>query len=271
MARLRRYTLRGLVQHVIQRGNNRVPTFATSVDYQFFRECLQTACAQHGCEIHAYIFMPNHVHLLMTPSSDDGIGKAMQSVGRRYVQHFNRAYRRTGTLWEGRYRATLIDSERYLLACYRYVELNPVRAGLVRRPEDYPWSSHRANAFGISDDLVTPHERYSALGAVAVTRRAAYRALFENALDEATLRKIRDTTNKAWVLGNDRFRREIERVLHRRTEPLSRGGDRRASKGFERQSSLTLLIQSIESDPIDRSSLTLLIQSIESDPIDPPH
>jgi putative transposase len=227
MARLPRYNVRGLVQHVIQRGNNRVATFATSVDYQFFRECLQTACAKYGCQIHAYVFMTNHVHLLMTPSSDVGIGKVMQSVGRRYVQNFNRAYRRTGTLWEGRYRATLIDSERYLLACYRYVELNPVRAGLVPRPEAYPWSSHRANALGATDALVTRHERYNALGADAVTRLAAYRALFENDLDEATLLEIREMTNKAWALGNDRFREGIQQLLHRRTEPLPRGGSRR--------------------------------------------
>jgi putative transposase len=227
MARLPRYTAQGLVQHIVQRGNNRVATFATSVDYQFFRECLQTACAKHGCQIHAYAFMTNHVHLLMTPSSEDGIGKVMQSVGRRYVQYFNRTYRRTGTLWEGRYRATLIDSEQYLLACYRYVELNPVRAGLVARPEDYPWSSYRANALGATDALVTPHERYGALGAEAVTRQAAYRALFENALNESTLRSIRETTNKAWALGDVRFREGIERLLHRRTEPLPRGGNRR--------------------------------------------
>lgn len=226
MARLPRYTVRGLVQHIIQRGNNRVTTFATSADYQFFAECLHTACAKHGCQIHAYVFMTNHVHLLMTPSSDNGIGKVMQSVGRRYVQHFNRASRRTGTLWEGRYRATLIDSERYLLACYRYVELNPVRAGIVCRPEDYAWSSHRANALGGTDALVTAHERYSVLGADPVSRRGAYRALFENALDEATLRMIRETTNKAWALGNDRFREHIKRLVHRRTEPLPRGGKR---------------------------------------------
>lgn len=170
--------------------------------------------------------MTNHVHLLMTPSSSNGIGKVMQSVGRRYVQHFTREYRRTGTLWEGRYRATLVDTERYLFACYRYVELNPVRAGLVRRPEDYPWSSYRANASGSTDDLVTPHERYTALAAEAVSRRAAYRALFEDALDETTLQKIRDTTNKAWALGNNRFREEIKRLLDRRTAPLPRGGSR---------------------------------------------
>ena len=228
MARLPRYSVPGLVQHVIQRGNNRVATFARAVDYQFFWECLQTACGTHGCQIHAYVFMTNHVHLLMTPSTDDGIGKAMQSVGRRYVQHYNRAYRRTGTLSEGRYRATLIDSERYLFACHRYVELNPVRAGIVRKPEDYPWSSHRANALGSADELLIPHERYNALGAEAITRRAAYRALFENALDEATLQKIRESTNKAWALGCDPFREGIHRLLHRRTEPLRRGGDRRS-------------------------------------------
>jgi len=128
--------------------------------------------------IHAYVFMTNHVHLLMTPAADAAIGKAMQSIGRRYVHHFNTRYVRTGTLWEGRYKATVVDSEAYLITCYRYIELNPVRAGMVHDPRDYPWSSHRANALGGSDPLVTPHDVYLALGSKATPREAAYRALF---------------------------------------------------------------------------------------------
>jgi putative transposase len=170
MARLPRYAVPGQPQHVIQRGNNRAVLFATAPDYQFFRDCLKTACEHHGCQIHAYVFMTNHVHLLMTPQTEDGIGKVMQSVGRRYVQYFNFTYGRTGTLWEGRYKATLIDTERYLLTCYRYIELNPVRAGLVAGPGEYPWSSYGANALGRYDPLVTLHGQYLGLGTDPATR-----------------------------------------------------------------------------------------------------
>lgn len=141
MARLPRYTLPGQPQHVILRGNNRTDIFAAEDDYHFFKECLHTAAQQHGCDIHAYVLMTNHVHLLLTPQQENSISKTMQSVGRRYVQYFNFRQNRSGTLWEGRYKATLIDSERYLLTCYRYIEMNPVRAGMVSQPGEYPWSS----------------------------------------------------------------------------------------------------------------------------------
>jgi putative transposase len=143
MARLPRYTLPGQPQHVILRGNNRSIIFAADEDYRFFLDCLGDAATRHGCVIHAYVLMTNHVHLLITPEHEGSIGKALQSVGRRYVQYFNYTYQRTGTLWEGRYKATLIDSESYLLTCYRYIELNPVRADMVPHPRDYLWSSYR--------------------------------------------------------------------------------------------------------------------------------
>ena len=223
MARLPRYAAPGMSQHVIQRGTNRSALFAADSDYRFFRECLRTACKQHRCQVHAYVFMTNHVHLLMTPTTASGLGKVMQSVGRRYVQRFNDTYQRTGTLWEGRYRATLVDSEEYLLACHRYIELNPVRAGLVGDPGDYPWSSHGANALGARDPLVTPHERYHALGGDARARQAAYRALFGETLPDSTLGAIRDATNGGWALGSKRFRDEIAALLARRTQPGRRG------------------------------------------------
>jgi len=227
MARLPRYGLPGQPQHVIQRGNNRAALFATDTDYLFFRDCLAEACSRHTCCVHAYVFMTNHVHLLMTPDDEGGIGKVMQSVGRRYVQYFNFTYQRTGTLWEGRYKATPVDTDRYLLTCYRYIELNPVRAGLVSEPRAYRWSSHGQNALGIPDPLVTAHERYQALGRDDIERQTAYQALFHERLDGQTLNTIREATNKGWALGNDKFKDEIEVLLRRRTRPLPKGGSRR--------------------------------------------
>lgn len=220
MARLPRYVLPEQPQHVIQRGNNRCPIFASAADYKFFHDCLTNACVRHRCHVHAYVFMTNHVHMLMTPETAQGIGRTMQSVGRRYVRYFNDRYRRTGTLWEGRYRATLIDSQSYLLRCYRYIELNPVRAGQANHPADYQWSSYRANALGRRDALVMPHAEYAALGANDTDRRSAYRALFLDIIDEATLCHIRESTHKGWALGDDRFRVEISKLLNRRAYPV---------------------------------------------------
>ena len=164
--------------------------------------------------------MTNHVHLLVTPSQEGAIGNVMQSVGRRYVPYFNGRYRRTGALWEGRYRATLVETDSYLLECYRYIELNPVRAGLVEDPSDYRWSSCRVNALGAIDPLVSPHDLYLALGTDSEARRLAYRALLNLRLDEAALVTIRDSTNKGWPLGSRRFREEIAALVRRRTAPL---------------------------------------------------
>ena len=192
MPRPPRLLVPGQPHHVIQRGNNRSPIFAGETDYRVFRDCFADACRDHGCLVHAYVLMTNHVHFLMTPASAGGIGFVMQAVGRKYVRYFNRMNERTGGLWEGRYRATRIDSERYLLTCYRYIELNPVRAGLVTDPSQYRWSSYGANAIGLLDPLVTTHERYLALGVGRAARTTAYRALFHQVLDERTLYGIRN-------------------------------------------------------------------------------
>ena len=194
--------------------------FAEDWDYRFFRDCLVAACERHGCKVHAYVFMTNHTHLLMTPSTEIGVGKVMQSVGRRYVQHFNARNGRSGTLWEGRYRATVVETARYLFACYRYIELNPVRAGMVGSPADYPFSSYRFNALGNTDSLVTPHSEYEALGRSSRDRQGAYRSLFAVDLPECTLDEIRDATNKAWALGSEAFRKEIADSVKRRTQPF---------------------------------------------------
>jgi putative transposase len=173
--------------------------------------------------------MTNHVHLLITPHSEHAIARLLQSVGRRYVRYFNTRYRRTGTLWEGRYRAALVDSDRYLLACYRYIELNPVRSGQVPHAGDYRWSSYGANALGVSDPLVDPHPLYTALGGDPERRRLAYRALFMTPFEESTVAQIREATTRGWPLGNRRFRGQVTSLLKRRAYPLPRGGDRRSS------------------------------------------
>ena len=217
MARHPRYAAPGLPQHVTQRGNNRSPIFAAEPDYLAFHESLRIACRRYGCRLHAYVFMTNHVHLLMTPSEIGAIGRVLQSVGRRYVRRFNDTYGRSGTLWEGRHKATVVETERYLFTCYRYIELNPVRAGMVDHPCDYRWSSHLANAYGATDSIVTPHASYMALDVDDSTRLTAYRALFDGELDDADLAAVRESTRKGWALGGTRFREQIATMLGRRT------------------------------------------------------
>lgn len=229
MARLPRYVLAHQPQHVIQRGVNRQAIFSADADYQFFLEKLQGAAAKHACAIHAYVLMTNHVHFLVSPNLEDSIGKMMQTLGRYYVQYYNYTYRRTGTLWEGRYKATPIDGERYFLTCMRYIELNPVRAKITASdPSDYPWSSYRHNALGEPNELLTPHPEYQRLGVTVDARQAAYRQLFSTRIEDKTMDEIREATNKAWALGDDQFKRELASRLDRPIAPTARGGDRRS-------------------------------------------
>ena len=223
MARLPRFFVPGVPLHVIQRGNNRETLFRQITDYQVYLDGLKEAAQMHACAIHAYVLMTNHVHLLVTPTHEDSLPRTFQSLGRRYVQYFNSTHQRTGTLWEGRYRATLIESETYLLTCYRYIELNPVRAEMVRHPRDYRWSSYPYHADGKSNPLLTPHGLYQRLGDSGAARQQAYRALFRQHLSGETLDAIREATNKAWVLGSDKFKDRLAKKLERRVSPLPRG------------------------------------------------
>jgi putative transposase len=223
MARLPRFALPGVPQHVIQRGNNRQACFASDEDCRFYRQCLGDASGRYACSVHAYCLMTNHVHLLITPAAPTALSGFMQHLGRRYVQYFNYSYQRTGTLWEGRYKASLVDAEAYLLTCYRYIELNPVRAAIVEHPSHYRWSSYQYNALGESDKLIAPHALYTALGANTVERCRAYRALFHQRLNEPTVHNIRESLNQEVALGNDRFRADIERMIGRRARPRRRG------------------------------------------------
>lgn len=224
MPRLPRFNLVGVPQHIIQRGNNRQACFFAEDDYRYYLDCLSEAAAHQGCDIHAFVLMTNHVHLLATPTKDHAVTKMMQSVGRRYVQYINHQYRRTGTLWEGRYKASLVQSERYVLTCYRYIEMNPVRAqGMVEHPGDYPWSSYQANAYGRGNEWLVPHVEYQQLGATTAEREFAYRGLFEMALEPNQLHEIRQSANQGVVLGSERFRDEIEAALTVRARPGKRG------------------------------------------------
>lgn len=214
MARKPRFDLPGLPRHVVQRGNNRQACFFSAKDYQYYLALLEAQAQACHCDVHAYVLMTNHVHLLVTPNESGALPRLMQHLGSCYVRHINRSYERTGTLWEGRYRSCLVAQDRYLLSCYRYIELNPVRAGMTERPDDYAYSSFRANALG-GQTLVTPHPVYRALGASAAERRRAYQGLFMDCLDASQLAAIRDGLNRELVYGNDRFRSEIAAVTRR--------------------------------------------------------
>ena len=234
MARLPRFVIPGQPQHVIQRGNNRQAIFRAEADYRFFLEKLSEAANKHQCDIHAYVLMTNHVHLLVTPHTENGIGKMMQMLGRYYVQYFNHHYKRTGTLWEGRYKAALIDSEHYLLICMRYIELNPVRAqSMVERPADYPWSSYHCNALGKDNPVITARREYQRLGATDQDRQAAYRQLFRARIPETTLTAIREATNKAWALGDNRFKAKVAKQTDRPLQSSGHGGDRKSKEFYD--------------------------------------
>ncbi|SDY45718.1 putative transposase [Allochromatium warmingii] len=178
----------GYAHHIVQRGHNRAACFFGEEDYQTYRHWLGEALANTGAALHAYVLMTNHVHLLVTPKAAEDIPQLVITIGRRYVQTINKTYRRTGTLWDSRYKSSLIQTDTYLLRYQRYIELNPVRADMVRHPGEYAWSSYRANGLGANDPLLSPHTLYLELGASPDSQQAAYRELFRTGLDEAALR-----------------------------------------------------------------------------------
>jgi putative transposase len=213
--------------HVIQRGNNRQACFFADEDYQFYLEWLGEYASKSGCRIHAYVLMTNHVHLLLSAGRAEGAGALMKALGQRYVQYVNRKYRRSGSLWEGRFRSSLTQEDCYLLACQRYIELNPVRAGIVEHPGEYRWSSYRANAEGEENPLLTPHETFLALGGDAESRQAAYRELFRKELEPGMVDRIREATNGNFALGDDRFAEQVGQMLGRRAGKASPGRPRK--------------------------------------------
>jgi putative transposase len=216
MPRRPRIMLPGVPMHIIQRGNNRQICFAAVEDYRFYLDWLTDIAPKTGCHVHAFVLMTNHVHLLLTADAPESAGKLMKALGQRYVQYFNRAYRRSGTLWEGRFRSCLLQQEEYLMGCMRYIELNPVRSGMVEHPADYPWSSYRSNAQGEATDSLEQHSLYLELGLDGASRQKAYRELFRYELEPGMVDNIRQATNSNVVLGNSRFNGEIASALGRR-------------------------------------------------------
>lgn len=216
MPRPPRPDLPGIPLHVFQRGVDRQPVFFVDADYLAYLDWLGKSAAHYGVEIHAWCLMTNHVHFLVTPRRPRALSLTLASLGRQYVPYINHVYGRTGTLWEGRYKAALVDNDGYLLACYHYIELNPVSARMVADPGDYRWSSFRTNALGEDSSIVTPHPTYAALGESAKARCRAYRDLFEQHPNLDIVQEIESALSHNHVLGNDRFRAEIERMLGRR-------------------------------------------------------
>jgi putative transposase len=207
MPRIARSVVAGLSLRVVQRGINRQQCFFSESDYRTYLRFLREFCGRFGCSLHAYCLMTNHVHLLLTPQAEDSCARAMKNVGQRYVQTVNKRLERTGTLWEGRFKSCVVPSEAYVLACYRYIELNPVRARMVDSPGSYRWSSYRVNAEGDADGLVSPHPSYDALGLDGGQRLSAYRALFESAPSAPIVEEIRKATRIGCVAGKKREER----------------------------------------------------------------
>jgi putative transposase len=210
MPRRARNVVPGVPVHAIQRGNNRAACFAEDEDREFFLHHLSRLASDEGCAVHAYCLMTNHLHLLLTPEREESCARLFRRLGLLHTQYTNRKYKRSGTLWEGRFRSCLVQADLYVLACYRYIELNPVRAGMVAHPSDHPWSSYRANAEGTPDPGITPHAEYLRLG------REQYRRLFGSRMDADLVSEIRSTTNGGYALGADDFKRQMAGVLGRR-------------------------------------------------------
>ena len=223
MARLPRLSLSGYPHHIIQRGNNRQPVFLNADDYSFFLSLLLDQSSRHKVKVHAYVLMPNHFHLLVTPEAAEGLSKMMQSVGRAYAQYFNKAYQRSGTLWEGRYRSTVLEAETYLLPCMVYMDLNPVRSGLVSIAQEYPWSSC-AHWLGMRNErLLTSHACYWALGNTPFAREAAYGEILQSGLDMQQQQAITDSALNGWALGSVQFKESLGQKTSRRVVRASPG------------------------------------------------
>jgi len=230
MARRPRLAVPALPHHIIQRGNNRQPIFFSDSDYRFFLACLAKAKERSCCRLYAYVLMTNHVHLVLAPTQGEQLSLFMQSVGRRYVRYVNETYHRTGTLWEGRFKSAVVSDDTYLLACGRYIELNPVRAALADRPEAYPWSSYHARALGVSNPFLDEDPAYLGLGETAAQRQGVYRAWVAAAVPPHEWPAIRSATQKGLMIGPLGFQQEMEVVAGRRLVGELRGRPRKVSE-----------------------------------------
>jgi putative transposase len=218
-----RFSLIGVPQHIVQRSHNLEACFFADEDYLFYLRCLKEAARSHACRIHAYVLMPNHMHMLATPRTRGGFTGMLQTVRDRYAQYIRHTYRRSNALWDGRYKASLVQPDRYLLDCCRYIEFHPVRAGIAKHPANYRWSSHAHHALGVNDALVTEHLHYRKLGADTGARRQAYRELSRDPLEPVVFDTIGAALNEEGVLGDDEFRQQIEIARKRRLGPGEAG------------------------------------------------
>ncbi len=223
MARLPRLSVPGYPHHVIQRGNNRQPIFSTPTDYQLLLDLLDENAKKFDVAVHAYVLMSNHFHLLVTPETQDGLPQVMQAVGRRYVRYFNTTQGRTGTLWEGRYKSTLLQTDRYLMACMAYIDLNPVRAGLVAQARDYPWSSHGHYIGQKVDRLITPHALYWGMGNTPFAREAVYAELVNAGVSIDQQQALTKATLSGWALGEADFVNDLQKKTERRVNKVTAG------------------------------------------------
>jgi len=223
MARLPRLTVPGYPHHIIQRGNNRQAIFSSTADYRMLLGLLDENAQKFDVALHAYVLMSNHFHLLATPATADGLPQMMQAAGRRYVRYFNDSQGRSGTLWEGRYRSTMIETERYLLACMVYIDLNPVRAGMAKEPGDYPWSSYGHYAGLRTDTLVTPHPLFWGLGNTPFAREAAYVELVRNTITPEQQQALTRSALGGWALGSSDFVADLQKRTTRRVTKAQAG------------------------------------------------
>ncbi len=223
MPRKPRFYMPGTPVHSVQRGHNKAAIFFDNFDYLEYLRCLKEASDTCGCAIHAYVLMTNHVHLLTTPENPRSISRMFQRLGGHYVRYINETYDRSGSLWEGRYKSTIVQSQTYLLICQRYIEMNPVRAGMVDHPARYRWSSYSANAFGVSNPILSKHAEYQLLGHLPEDRQSAYRGLFDTTLGAEEIALQRSALQTGTPLGNDRFRSQVEAVSGRKVGFLRRG------------------------------------------------
>jgi len=226
MARLPRLVIPNQPHHVIQRGNDGQLIFRDTADHELFLSRLKDGARQFKVAIHAYVLMPTHLHLLATPSDLEGLGRMMQWIGRHYVPYFNQKYARAGTLWQGRYKAAVIDAQRYFITCCAYIELNPVRGGLVQMAGDYPWSSYQHHVGIKSDPIISDHPLYWSLGNTPFEREAAYKALVEQGVNEEDVRILTEATLKGWALGTEQFQLALEKQARRRVRQARRGRPR---------------------------------------------
>lgn len=229
MPRIQRLVVPGIALHVVQRGNNRQAVFFHGADYASYLDLMFESAGRYEVSIHAFVCMTNHVHILLTPWGENSVSRMMQRLGSLYTAGINAVYRRTGSLWEGRFKSSLVDSERYVLACYRYIELNPVRAGMVAHPADYPWSSYRHHAQSMDNYPISPHPEWLALGSSPPERRKSYLKLMTEELRDDDIELFRRCTRKGLPTGPKRFKQVIETALLRRIGDGHRG---RPKKGL---------------------------------------